>query len=283
MPTETPDPTLDPIVRALRAITDRVPRLALVLGSGLNDLAEAVADPIAVDTGSLPGYPRSTVEGHRGRLVFGTLEGCPVLVVQGRLHAYEGHPLEVVTLPVRLAARLGATHVLLTNAAGGIRDGFHPGTLMWIVDHIDWVHRRPVRRDTGAAPGAWARPDQAPYDRTWQQRVAAAAREAGVPTEAGTYLWTLGPSFETPAEIRLFARLGADAVGMSTVPEAAAAREAGLRVLGLSTITNIAAGLSESTLNHEEVLETGRRVRARLETVVRIVASDVAASGVPAG
>jgi purine-nucleoside phosphorylase len=274
----TPDRVVRDAVDVIRASTGIVPRLALVLGSGLNDLADSVDDATAVDTVSLPGWPRSTVEGHRGRLVFGRLEGCPVIVVQGRLHAYEGHPLDAVTLPVRLAAALGATHLLLTNAAGGIRPDFAPGTLMWIVDHIDWVRRRPVDPDAGRAPGAWARPGHPPWDRAWQRRLADRARAAGVDTEEGTYLWTLGPSFETPAEIRLFARLGADAVGMSTVPEAEAADRLGLRVLGLSTITNAAAGITGAPLNHEEVLETGSRVRGRLERIIRIVAADVAAA-----
>ena len=268
-----PEPVIEILEHAERAIrrqTDLVPRLAMVLGSGLNDLAETVDGAVALDTADLPGYPRSTVEGHRGRLVFGTLDGCPVLVVQGRLHAYEGHAMEHVTLPVRLAARLGATHLLLTNAAGGIRPDFEPGTMMWITGHIDWVNRRPV------GPGEWARPLHSPWDAAWQRRAREAASREGVETAEGTYLWTLGPSFETPAEIRLFGRLGADAVGMSTVPEAVVADEAGMRVLGLSTITNAAAGISGEPLNHEEVLETGRRVRDRLERIVRAVARDLA-------
>lgn len=262
---------LDDAQQTVRMVTDLSPRLALVLGSGLNDLAEAVDDAVAIDTSDLPGYPRSTVQGHRGRLVLGRLEGCPVVVVQGRLHAYEGHGLDVVDLPIRLAHRLGASHVMLTNAAGGIRPGFEPGTLMWIVDHIDWVRRRPVTTEA-----SWARPEHVPWDRAWQRRVADATAEAGIATEEGTYLWTLGPSFETPAEIRLFARLGADAVGMSTVPEATRAADLDMRVLGLSTITNLASGLSGAPLDHEEVLETGRLVRERLERIVRIVAADVA-------
>lgn len=275
MPEARPAPpyggVIEDAVRKIRETVGLEPRLALVLGSGLSDLADSVEDATVVDTTTLPGYPRSTVEGHRGRLVFGRLEGCPVVVVQGRLHAYEGHSMDSVTLPVRLAARLGATHVMLTNAAGGIRREFGPGTLMWIVDHIDWVDRKPVDADSTS----WARPDRSPWDLDWQRRVTALVSEAGIATEEGTYIWTLGPSFETPAEIRLFRRLGADAVGMSTVPEAVAAENAGLRVLGLSTITNAAAGITGAPLNHEEVLETGRRVRSRLERVIRTVASDL--------
>lgn len=273
------EPVLDAAERVLRSRTDSVPRLALVLGSGLNGLADQAEDPVVVDTETLPGYPKSTVEGHRGRLVFGRLGACPVLFLQGRVHAYEGHDLDAVTLPVRLAARLGATHVLLTNAAGGINPAYAPGTLMWIVDHIDWVRRPPYPGPGGesdARPGAWARPDVPPYDPEWWRRAAATADALGIPTVTGTYLWTLGPSFETKAEIRAFAGLGADAVGMSTVPEADAASELGLHVLGLSTITNAAAGISSGPLNHEEVLEAGRAVQGRLSTLVRAIAADLA-------
>lgn len=271
---------LDAAERVIRSRTDLVPRLTLVLGSGLNGLADEAEDPLVVDTASLPEYPRSTVQGHRGRLVFGRLGGCPVLFLQGRVHAYEGHGLDTVTLPVRLAARLGTTHVLLTNAAGGINPTYAPGTLMWIVDHIDWVRRRPYPGPDVEAradrPGAWARPEVSPWDLEWQRRAAAIAGSLQVPTVSGTYLWTLGPSFETKAEIRAFASLGADAVGMSTVPEADAAAELGLHVLGLSTITNAAAGIADGPLNHEEVLETGRAVQDRLSGLVRALAADLA-------
>lgn len=267
---------LDDAVRLIRSGSPIVPRLTLVLGSGLNGLADCAEDPTVFETADLPGYPRSTVQGHRGRLVLGTLDGCPVLFVQGRVHAYEGHDLDTVTLPVRLAARLGSTHVLLTNAAGGIRRGFVPGTLMWIVDHIDWVNRAPFRDIPGDRPGGWARPAIKPYDLEWQRRAADIATELGLKTEEGTYLWTLGPSFETKAEIRAFAGLGADAVGMSTVPEADAAARLGLKVLGLSTITNAAAGISEKPLDHEEVLEAGRSVQARLTRLVRAIAAELA-------
>lgn len=267
---------LDDAVRTIRSTCPIVPRLTLVLGSGLSGVADGAEDPTVFETGELPGYPRSTVQGHRGRLVLGNLDGCPVLFVQGRVHAYEGHDLDTVTLPVRLGARLGSTHVLLTNAAGGIRRGFVPGTLMWIVDHIDWVHRAPYREIPGDRPGGWARPEHPPYDLAWQRRAAAIASNLGLRTEEGTYLWTLGPSFETKAEIRAFAGLGADAVGMSTVPEADAAARLGLKVLGLSTITNVAAGISDKPLDHEEVLEAGRSVQDRLTRLVRAIAADLA-------
>ncbi|NNE70526.1 MAG: purine-nucleoside phosphorylase, partial [Rhodothermales bacterium] len=240
-------------LNAIREITDLRPRLALVLGSGLGELADTLPNPTVVPARDIPGYPASTVQGHKGRLIFGTLEDCDVVFVQGRSHMYEGLTLEQVTFPVRLAAALGASHVLLTNAAGGINRDFPPGTLMWINGHIDWIGPRPdlqpeplIRRDS--------------YDSAWLDSAASAAAAARIPVERGVYLWTLGPSYETKAEIRGFRRLGADAVGMSTVPEARAAAHLGLKVLGLSTITNPAAGLNSEPLGHEEVVETGRRM-----------------------
>ncbi|MBO6574839.1 MAG: purine-nucleoside phosphorylase [Rhodothermales bacterium] len=264
------EPTADirAAAAAVRERTDRVPRLALVLGSGLGELAETLDDPVIIPAADIPGYPASTVQGHQGRLLLGDMECCPVLFVQGRVHMYEGHALDRVTFPVRLAAALGATHVLLTNAAGGINVDFPPGTLMWIDGHIDWTGPRPDLRFEGV--------ERDHYDPAWLDAAGAAAAKAGITVERGVYLWTAGPSYETKAEIRAFRGLGADAVGMSTVPEARAAHNAGMRVLGLSTITNPAAGLNSEPLGHEEVVETGRMVRKTLERLVRLVARGVA-------
>lgn len=256
-------------LEAIRRVTDRKPRLALVLGSGLGELAETLDDPTVVLARDIPGYPASTVQGHKGRLVFGTLEGCEVVFVQGRAHMYEGLSLAEVTFPVRLVAALGASHLLLTNAAGGINRDYPPGTLMWIDGHIDWIGPRP---DLQAAPVI----GRDSYDSEWMETAAKAAEAAGIPVERGVYLWTLGPSYETKAEIRAFRTLGADAVGMSTVPEARAGAEAGLKVLGLSTITNPAAGLNSEPLGHDEVVETGRRMRTTLVRLVRLIAASVA-------
>jgi purine-nucleoside phosphorylase len=250
------------------------PRLGLILGSGLSELADVVDQPVILQTADIPGYAGSTVQGHKGRLVFGRLAGVDVVFVQGRLHVYEGHSVADVTFPVRLLAALGVERLIITNAAGGIRPDFVPGTLMWITDHIPFAFR-----DVPAVPGAAARPERrsgSPWDEEWTSRARDVAHRLGVATRSGTYLWTLGPSYETKAEIRMFAGFGADAVGMSTVPEAIVARDLGLTILGISTITNHAAGLGHETLDHSEVLEVGQRVRADLQRLVVALVEDFA-------
>ena len=264
---------IDEAVAAIRAQTDLAPDLALVLGSGLGALADEVEDAVIIPTGEVPHYPASTVEGHAGRLVLGTLEGRPVLVVQGRVHLYEGHEPRAVTFPVRLAHALGAKGLFLTNAAGGMNPSFVPGTLMLITDHINLAF-------TSAPSGKMASgehrfPDMSnPYDAEWRKQAGNIALTHGVPYREGVYVWTAGPSYETPAEIRFFQRAGADAVGMSTVPEAIQAAALGMPVLGLSTITNLAAGLQGRPLNHAEVMEVGQMVRERLSTWVRAIVAE---------
>lgn len=265
------------LTRALDHVRERIqarPILGLILGSGLADLADVVDYPVILETADIPGYAGSTVQGHKGRLVFGRLAGVDVVFVQGRLHVYEGHSVTDATFPVRLLAALGVERLIITNAAGGIRTDFVPGTLMWITDHIPFAFR-----DVPAPPGAPARPGRtapSPWDEAWTRRAQALADELGIATREGTYLWTLGPSYETKAEIRMFAGFGADAVGMSTVPEAIVARDLGLRILGISTITNHAAGLGHETLDHNEVLEVGRQVRTDLQRLVVALVGDLA-------
>lgn len=246
------------------------PALALVLGSGLGALADEVEDAVVIPTEAVPGYPRSTVAGHAGRLVLGRMAGRPVLVVQGRVHLYEGHGVEAVTFPIRLAHALGARRLILTNAAGGINPTFGPGTLMLIADHLGLG---PPGTMLGEAPeaGVIRRFRGSPYDEKWRAEAERVALSLRISYRTGTYLWTAGPSYETPAEIQFFRRLGADAVGMSTAPEAVQAAALGLRVLGLSAITNPAAGLSPTPLSHEEVLAAGRAVRERLAAWVRVL------------
>ena len=260
---------------ALDAVLDRLdrrPRLGLVLGSGLSDLADVLSDPIIFPTAEIPGYPGSTVEGHKGRLVFGELEGVGVVFVQGRLHVYEGHSVSDATFPIRLLAGLGVEGVVITNAAGGIHPECVPGTLMWITDHIAFAFRPvPSATDSAFHP---VRKQASPWDEDWTNRARSIADSIGVETREGTYLWTLGPSYETKAEIRMFAGMGADAVGMSTVPEAIVAQDLGLSVLGISTITNHAAGLGHESLDHSEVLEVGRQVRDDLQRLVRAIVTD---------
>ncbi|HYE59468.1 MAG TPA: purine-nucleoside phosphorylase, partial [Rhodothermales bacterium] len=238
-------PDLAEALAFLRLRTDAVPETALVLGSGLGSLADAAAEAIRIPTAEIPGYPASTVAGHAGELVFGRLEGCPVVFVNGRVHLYEGHDPRSVTFPVRLAHALGARRLLLTNAAGGIHPNLRAGSLMLIEDHLNLAFAAPLAGPVDE--GAVRFPDMsAPYSRAWMDRAEAAALRLGVRLHRGTYAWTMGPSYETPAEIRMFARLGADAVGMSTVPETLQAVALGMEVLGISAITNRAAGLGEA-------------------------------------
>ncbi len=269
-----PPPDVEAALRAVRRRTEVVPEIALVLGSGLGALAEEVEEAVALSTAEVPGYPRSTVQGHAGRLVLGTLEGRQVLFVQGRAHLYEGHAPSALGFPVRLAHALGARRLLVTNAAGGINPRFKPGTLMFITDHLSAAFASPLSGPdafpvaANANPRAVPRPAEA-YDAAWTNRAEAVALRERIATRRGVYLWTGGPSYETKAEVQAFARLGADAVGMSTVPEVLQARHLGMSVLGLSTITNPAAGIGAEPLRHDDVLRVGERVRASLSHLVR--------------
>ncbi len=257
-------------VRVIRERETRAPEVALVLGSGLGSLADLAEDPAVIPTQDLPGYPRSTVSGHKGRLVFGRLEGREVVFVQGRVHLYEGHGVRAVTFPIRLVHALGARRLLVTNAAGGINPAFAPGTLMFITDHINLAFANPLVGPN--VDGGPRFPDMsAPYDPDWLDEAERVALRHGIATRRGVYVWTQGPSYETKAEIKLFARLGADVVGMSTVPEVIQAQYLGMPVLGISTITNPAAGLSPIPLAHEDVLVVGRRVQDQLQRLVRAI------------
>jgi purine-nucleoside phosphorylase len=243
------------------------PRVAIVLGSGLGGLADQIRDARRIPYVEVPGFPVTGVAGHQGTLVVGTLAGVPVIVQSGRFHLYEGYAPSVAAQPVRLFHRLGVRTLIVTNAAGGIRATFRPGTLMVIADHINLMMRNPL---TGPVePGEERFPDMSdPYDAGLRARASDAARDAKVPLEAGVYAGVLGPSYETPAEIRMLQRLGADAVGMSTVPEVLVARACGMSCLGFSVIANMAAGLSAEKLSHEDVLAAGARAVSRLAAVV---------------
>ncbi len=264
-PAQPPD--VSAAVSAVRAHTDATPTVALILGSGLGILAEAAHDTTGVPADAVPGYPASTVEGHEGRLVFGTLEDTSVVFVQGRVHLYEGYSVPRLTMPVRLVHALGAERMVVTNSAGGINRTFQPGDLMFITDHMNMVD---ASLGTGADTAARVPGRLLPYyDAEWTDRAEQVALDLGVTTRRGVYAWMLGPSYETPAEIRALDRLGADAVGMSTVPEVVQARRLGMPVLGLSTITNPAAGIAKGALDHDDVLAVGERVRDALADLVR--------------
>jgi purine-nucleoside phosphorylase len=246
------------------------PRVGIVLGSGLGAAAEAVEDAVRVPYGEIPHFPQSTVEGHSGRLVAGALGGAPVVILQGRVHFYEGYSPREVTFPLRVLGALGVRAVVLTNAAGGIQEGLSLGQLVALSDHINMMGWNPLTGPNeprfAFAPGAGLRffDMTEAYSKRLRALAREAAREEGFDLKEGVYLATPGPSFETPAEIRAFRTLGATLVGMSTVPETIVARHMGLEVLGISCVTNLAAGLSATPLSHQDVFETGRKVEARL-------------------
>jgi len=248
--------------RAADAVRDRLgvqsPVAAIVLGSGLGGLADRVQGATRVPYAEIPGFHAPAVEGHRGELIRGMLGGREVLLLAGRFHMYEGHSAQVAAFPVRVVRALGASVLFVSNAAGGINRAFPPGTLMMISDHLNLQFRNPL---VGALePGDIRFPDMsAPYAPRLQRLLESAAAEGGLSLARGVYAGLLGPTYETPAEVRMLATLGADAVGMSTVPETIVARAIGMEVAGVSCITNPAAGISEAPLNHAEVMEEGRK------------------------
>ena len=251
-----------------QAIAPLRPAVALVLGSGLGFLGEEIEGAVRVPYARIPGFPAPTVQGHAGELIAGTLEGKPVLAQSGRFHMYEGHEPAVVGLPVRLFAELGVRTLIVTNAAGGIRRTLRPGSLMLIADHLNFSGRQPLAGPV--VEGEERFPDMSdPYDRELRALARGVAAEQRIPLDEGTYAATLGPSYETKAEIEMLKRVGADAVGMSTVPEIIVARARGIRCLGISIVTNFAAGLGAPTLSHAEVLETAERVKGDLARLVR--------------
>jgi purine-nucleoside phosphorylase len=245
----------------------RKPVAALVLGSGLGFLSSKVTNAVRIPYQEIPGFPVPSVEGHSGELVAGTLAGREVLVQSGRFHVYEGHSAATAALPVRVFAGLGIDTLLLTNAAGGIRRTFAPGTLMLIADQVNLSGRHPLAGPV--LPGEERFPDMSePYDAELYAKARRVAEEKGIRLEEGVYAGLLGPSYETPAEIRMLERLGADAVGMSTVPEVIVARARGMRCLGISTITNAAAGISLTRLSHAEVVKTAELVKNDLAAII---------------
>ncbi len=249
----------------------------MVLGSGLGRLVERIEDPVSVEFGELPGFPRTGVTGHAGRFVLGRMAGVEVLIQSGRFHVYEGHSPAVVAAPVRTAAELGARDLILTCAAGGVDATLDPGAIVLIDDHLDLMFRSTL---AGPARSGEPRfPDMsAPYDRRLAELALEVAQDAGIPLRRGVYAAVAGPSYETAAEIRMLRSLGADVVGMSTVPEVLAARSAGLRCLGLSLVTNKATGLSAAVLSHLEVVETGRVAGRAMSTLVEGIVGRLAGS-----
>jgi len=244
------------------------PRFGLVLGSGLGFLAEKVEQPVMVNYSELPGFPVSTVEGHMSRLVLGELAGRPVAVMQGRFHYYEGYSMERVVMGVRLLARLGVEVLIITNAAGAVNKEFRAGDLMLITDHINLMGNNPLIGPNLERLGPRFPDMSNAYCRELRELAMKVAAALGLELKEGVYAAMTGPSYETPAEIRMLRTLGADAVGMSTIPEVIAAVHAGLKVLGLSCISNLAAGLSERPLSHQEVKDTADAVREPFSRLV---------------
>jgi purine-nucleoside phosphorylase len=269
----------------LRAKLGRLwPHIGIVLGSGLGAAADAVLNPVIVPYEEIPNFPKSTVEGHSGRLVAGILGGTPVVVMQGRVHFYEGYSLQGVTFPMRVLGALGIRAVILTNAAGGIAGGYKIGQLVLIADHINMMGWNPL-----VGPNeprfAYDRPNcglrfcdmSEAYSKRLRQVAMQAAELEGEKLEEGIYIAVSGPSFETPAEIRAYRTLGATLVGMSTVPETIVARHMGIEVLGISCVTNLAAGLSPTPLSHAEVFEAGKQVERKLADLLERLAMWIAA------
>lgn len=265
------NPVYEKLMKCTRSVKERIrfqPKVALVLGSGLGGYASEMQVEESIAYSEIEGFPVSTVAGHQGRFLFGYVKNVPVVAMQGRVHYYEGYPMSDVVLPVRLMGMLGAETVILTNAAGGVSFNFQPGDLMLITDHITTAVPSPL---IGANPEELGPrfPDMSEvYDRRLRALVKEASRNTGISLQQGVYVQFTGPAYETPAEIRMCRAWGGDAVGMSTACEAVAARHMGLKVCGISCITNMAAGMSGQPLNHEEVQETADRVAEEFRRLV---------------
>ncbi|KIL37072.1 purine nucleoside phosphorylase [Gordoniibacillus kamchatkensis] len=248
------------------------PQIGLILGSGLGVLANLIEDPIVLDYGDIPHFPVSTVEGHAGELVLGSVKGKPVVMMKGRFHGYEGYGPETVSFPVRVMKELGVTTLIVTNAAGGINEHFQVGDLMVISDHINFTGRNPLIGPNDNALGVRFPDMSEAYSKRLRRIAHQVAERQGLKLQEGVYLGLLGPTYETPAEIRMMRILGGDAVGMSTVPEVIVARHAGIEVLGFSCISNMAAGMLDQPLSHAEVMETTERVKPKfLQLVLGII------------
>jgi purine-nucleoside phosphorylase len=247
--------------RIVRSRTKLEPRIAIVLGSGLGGFADEFEDAVGIPYEEITGFARSTAQGHAGKLVIGTIDEVPVMAMQGRVHYYEGYSLEQVTFPIRTFKLLGIKTLILTNASGGINVQLSQGALMVISDHLNLMGDNPLRGPNDERFGPRFPDMSAVYSAELQEIVIEEAKTIGTEVRRGIYVALSGPSYETPSEIHLLRNLGADAVGMSTVPEAIVARHMGIEVLGISCITNMAAGISDEPINHEEVMATGDRVR----------------------
>jgi purine-nucleoside phosphorylase len=264
--------------QAVRARTDVVPKVGLILGSGLGAYADGLASVQAIEYADIPGFPSSTVHGHKGRLVVGTRAGAPCVAMQGRVHMYEGHSAAVTAFPARVLIALGAQVVIVTNAAGGLNPAWSPGTLMLIRDHVDMLRDHALRGPNDDRLGPRFPDMTKAYAPELRALVKATAATAGIALQEGVYVAMPGPTYETPAEVKMLQTIGADATGMSTVPEVCVARHMGARVIGISCITNQAAGITGAELSHDEVTETAARVRSTFEQLLDAILGALVAS-----
>lgn len=263
---------LNEIEEASNVIKEKItdsPQIGLILGSGLGVLAEEIKNPVVIPYERIPHFPKSTVSGHKGQLVIGQLEGKNVVAMQGRFHYYEGYTMQQVTFPVRVMKQLGIETLFVTNAAGGINKQFQSGDLMIITDHINNMGDNPLIGPNEESLGTRFPDLSASYDRELIKHADNCAKELNLPIQKGVYVANTGPTYETPAEINMLRMLGADAVGMSTVPEVITARHAKMRVLGISCISNMAAGVLDEPLSHKEVIETTERVKEDFMTFLK--------------
>ncbi|KAB2333748.1 purine-nucleoside phosphorylase [Cytobacillus gottheilii] len=254
----------------------KVPKIGLILGSGLGVLADEIIEPVKIPYNEIPDFPVSTVEGHAGQLVFGDLNGVDVVAMQGRFHYYEGYSFDKVTFPVRVMKELGVEILIVTNAAGGVNESFTPGDLMLISDHINNMGSNPLIGPNDSKLGVRFPDMSEAYAKDLRKAAKEIAQQLNINVKEGVYVGNTGPTYETPAEVRLLRVLGGDAVGMSTVPEVIVARHAGLKVLGISCISNMAAGILDQPLNHEEVIETTEKVKKDFLQYVKALVKNMA-------
>lgn len=259
---------LDRTAHYLKNKVGFIPEIAVILGSGLGKLADYIDGSIEIPYEEIPDFPSTTVAGHEGKLIFGTIKNRKVVAMKGRFHYYEGNDMDAVVFPVRVFKRMGIENIIITNAAGGVNTEFTPGDLMLITDHISFFCENPLRGENIDELGPRFPDMSAVYDRALRKAALESARKLGIDLKEGIYSYCKGPSYESPSEIKALRQMGADAVGMSTVPEAIVARHMGMRVLGISCITNMAAGVLDQPLNHEEVMGTGKQAEQKFSGLV---------------
>lgn len=262
-------------VELIRSKTETAPEFGLILGSGLGDYADKIENAVRVPYAEIEEFPVSTVAGHAGQFVIGTHKGKQIIAMQGRIHFYEGYAQEEITLPVRIMKQLGVKTLIITNAAGSTNLDYRPGTLMMIKDHINLSGSNPLRGRNMEEFGPRFPDMSEVYSRSYRERIIQKAAEKGLDLEEGIYLMMSGPCYETPAEVRMVRMLGADAVGMSTVPEAVVAAHSGIAVIGISCLTNMAAGILDQPLNHEEVVETANQVKEKFVCLLDLILEEI--------